>query len=154
MAARASIRAAIHSEWNSPMTKIDITKTKSGQCFYGDRSKERKRVRNLKRAYGRSFCFVYALVDTHGTIRYVGQTRSPLFVRFGYHMKDAHKFPNKKLSAWLLEYDRDIVMLDDNGTWDVSEILWIDKLKREGADLLNVLRGGNDNIHALKRTIA
>jgi hypothetical protein len=136
------------------MTKVDITKTPSGQHDYGDRSNERKRVRNLKKVYGRSFCFVYALVDVHGTIRYVGQTRSPLFVRFGFHMKEAHKYPHKKLSSWLLEYDRDIVMLDDNGTWNVSEILWIDKLRREGADLLNILRGGNDSIHALERTLA
>lgn len=29
-------------------------------------------------------------------------------------------------------------MLDDQGTWDITEAVWIDRLTRDGADLLNV----------------
>jgi hypothetical protein len=135
------------------MFRISIEELASGQCSYGVRSKERKRVRELKRLHGRSFCFVYALADEFGNIRYIGQTRSPLFVRFGYHMKDASKAPNRPLSKWLNESRRNIVMIDANGTWDVSEILWIDRLRRDGCKLFNILRGGADNISALRRSI-
>jgi len=41
--------------------------------------------------------------------------------------------------------------IDENATWDVSEIIYIDRARRAGFDLLNVLRGGTDSLHDLAR---
>lgn len=100
----------------------------------------------------RKFCRVYGLMDYTGKIRYIGQTRCTLESRLKLHFEEASKNPKPALAQWLNgTYNVEIVMIDDNATWDVSEILWIDRYKRDGADLLNVLRGGGDTLHAVKR---
>lgn len=119
---------------------------------------ESKRTRNkqFRKRYGRGraqkqICIVYALSDELGDIRYVGQTRCQPERRFKFHMRDARLSPERPLSRWLLEEPRQITVLDDNATWDVSEIIWIDRLRSAGLDLFNQLRGGTDSMHALQR---
>lgn len=101
--------------------------------------------------YDRKLCFVYGLIDGFGDIRYIGQTKSPLAKRLAYHFKDA-KQGKTPLHKWIQSSPGiDIFLIDGNATWDVSEILYIDRFRREGHDLVNVLRGGADTIHAIRR---
>lgn len=112
-----------------------------------------KRKSRKQRAgrYDRKLCSVYGLMDGFGKIRYIGQTRSTLARRLELHFKDADK-SNSPVNRWLRgSYGVQIFMIDSNATWDVSEILYIDRYRREGHDLLNVLRGGTDTIHAVGR---
>lgn len=44
-----------------------------------------------------------------------------------------------------------IVILDSAATWDVSEVIWIERCRVAGHNLLNVLRGGNDSYDAVVR---
>lgn len=41
-----------------------------------------------------------------------------------------------------------MMTIDAQATWDVSEIIYIDRARQSGANLLNVLRGGNDSWRA------
>jgi hypothetical protein len=112
------------------------------------RPKKRKRFKARKP--DKKLCSVYGLVDETG-VRYIGQTKIELARRFKFHMKDAVAKPDRNLSAWLLEAPRKIILLDGNATWDVSEIIAIDRARQSGARLFNQLRGGNDTIHAVRR---
>jgi hypothetical protein len=47
------------------------------------------------------------------------------------------------VGAWLLalhakDLQPKIVVIDNDAKWDISEAVWIDRLRREGAKLLNV----------------
>jgi hypothetical protein len=98
-------------------------------------------------------CYIYGLYDETG-LRYIGQTRNDIKKRFDYHKKSANiPGPNRSaaLSIWLRGGERWIMMIDHEATWDISEIIWIDRHRNRGANLLNVLRGGNDTIHDLRR---
>ena len=115
------------------------------------KSKLRKAHKRLRRKSDRKFCYVYGLTDYTGKIFYVGQTRMLLEDRLAWHFKDArnpktrvHKYMNSTMGV-------EIFMIDSNATWDVSEIIWIDRYRQRGHELLNVLRGGADTIHAVKR---
>jgi hypothetical protein len=94
-------------------------------------------------------CLIYAVLDEQKTIRYCGQTRCIPEKKRQWLIKSAKRNPKTPFHAWLLaqiehETPWSITILDRNGTWDVSEILWIHKLREEGYPLLNVLRGGRD----------
>lgn len=41
--------------------------------------------------------------------------------------------------------------VDSNATWNVSEILWIERYRQLGIDLLNVTRGGPDTVSDMRR---
>ena len=113
----------------------------------------RKMSRKWRRNYGydKGKCFVYGLMDGYGSIRYIGQTRNALDVRLKHHRKDCWK-SSSTVSLWLRgALDVEIFMIDSNATWDVSEILYIDRYRREGHDLTNILRGGADTFSAAKR---
>ena len=112
-----------------------------------------KRSRNFRSKfdYDKKWCYVYGLRDQYGKVGYVGQTRLDLKSRLSWHMKaarknqtPAHKWINSSAGI-------EIFMIDPRATWDVSEILWIDRYRREGHDLKNVLRGGTDSMDALRR---
>lgn len=114
-------------------------------------NKLRRMSRKKRGRYDRKLCFVYGLLDATGQIRYVGQTRTSLAKRLERHFTDALK-ANSPVCKWLRQTrDVQIFMIDSNATWDVSEILWIDRYRRDGHDLLNVVRGGTDTVHAVKR---
>ena len=72
-------------------------------------------------------CHVYGISDETG-IRYIGQTRSTLELRFSYHKKSAMQ--NGDLGWWLMNTECKIIMIDEHATWDVSEIIWIERYKR------------------------
>lgn len=116
------------------------------------RSLRRRQKRTIRHGTKLS-CFVYALTDEAGAIRYVGQTRQPLQDRLRWHHRRARP-DGAPVQRWLCDAKPTIVMLDRTATWDVSEILWIEKLRRAGERLLNVTRGGNDTIHELARASA
>lgn len=109
------------------------------------------RKRRAKIGYDKKLCHVYGLRDAFGRIGYVGQTRIDLKRRLRLHFRDAEK-GKTPVNKWINStMGVEIFMIDSNATWDVSEILWIDRYRREGHDLCNVLRGGGDTIHAIKR---
>lgn len=112
-----------------------------------------KRSRNFRSKfdYDKKWCYVYGLIDQYGNVGYVGQTRHDLKTRLKWHFKAAkknqtpcHKWINSSAGV-------DIFMIDSNATWDVSEILWIERYRQKGHKLANVLRGGSDTIHAARR---
>lgn len=57
------------------------------------------------------------------------------------------------VSQWIRSLDAPprIESLDENATWDVSEIIWLERFRNQGFELLNVLRGGSDTLAAVKR---
>ena len=123
----------------------------SSDPFAGMSQKERKRALRQRRKISPRLCVVYGLTDAAGRIRYIGQTRQTLRARLGYHFKDA-KSGNSPLHKWIRQTPGvEIVCLDSNATWDVSEILVIDRFVREGHELLNVLRGGSDTLKDVRR---
>lgn len=114
----------------------------------------RRMSRKKRGRYDRKLCFVYGLIDGFGRVRYIGQTRCSLGRRLKLHLKDADRY-DSPVCRWLREaLDVQIFMIDSNATWDVSEILWIDRYRREGHDLTNVLRGGQDTLAAVQRESA
>lgn len=109
------------------------------------------RKKRARHGYDKRKCFVYGLIDGYGAIRYIGQTRSDLQRRLALHLKDCRK-SDSPVNVWLRgALDVNIFMIDSNATWDVSEILYIDRYRREGHELTNVLRGGSDTLDAVKR---
>jgi len=110
-------------------------------------TKQRKAQRRARRKRGKSWCRVYYLCGADMAPRYVGQTRQILSDRLKWHFKDLAK-SNSPLYRWLREQPLeqvDIVELDGEGVWDVSEVIWIERLTARGESLLNATRGGRDN---------
>lgn len=113
--------------------------------------KRKSRKFRKKHGYDKSLCYVYGLRNSFGQIGYIGQTRLDLEKRLRWHFK-ASVDGKTRLHKWIRgSMGVEIFMIDSNATWDVSEILWIDRYRREGHDLMNVLRGGRDGLHAVKR---
>lgn len=88
------------------------------------------------------------MTDDAPIIRYIGQTRNSL-ERLKYHLRDAQDGRRSALADWMRSviksgHEVKLIVLDDDATWDVSEILWIERVRLSGAPLLNKLRGGND----------
>lgn len=96
--------------------------------------------------------FIYALVDPRtNKIRYVGKSTDPK-VRRKHHMLQSQSpvFHNKRKGAWVIElYEahlKPVIQILEECTvenWKHRERFWIRKLRREGADLLNLSEGGN-----------
>jgi hypothetical protein len=124
------------------------------------RAKKRKWRRVLRRSHAR-FCIIYGLYDLCGNLRYIGQTRQMPEERLKWFHKqiDRAYARGKSLSpvlSWIddCRYRNDpveIKIIDANATWDVSEIIYIDRARGEGIELLNVLRGGQDTLAGLAR---
>lgn len=111
------------------------------------RRQELKEHRSIRRKQRKAWCFVYILRDPkNGSVRYVGQTRLCLTERLRWHYKAVIK-PKGRLSpvqVWIAALLVDssgplIELIDGNGQWDISEAVWIDRYRRDGAHLLNVL---------------
>ena len=111
--------------------------------------KTKRKHRHLKRSKPKIWCQVYVLHAGDGLPRYVGQTTLVPEDRLKYHLNDVGKRRARKqrlspVGTWisgLMASGRYPVLdiIDPNGIWDVSEAVWIDRLRRRGADLLNVL---------------
>lgn len=120
---------------------IDTNKPKNRPS----RHKRRKKWKPTKLS-----CVVYILRAEHeGPIYYVGQTRSTLETRLAYHIQAVFEIqrsyvrnhsPVQKWIRGMLKDGKPIVIevLDENGIWDVSEAVWIDRLLAKGEPLLNV----------------
>jgi len=88
------------------------------------------------------------LKDVNGNIRYVGQTMLPIKERLSWHFKGLRQKIRRGLrlspaERWLdAELEKNhpptIHMLDERGQWDISEAVWIDRLRHQGHKLLNV----------------
>lgn len=128
--------------------------------------KRKAHDRAFKKMFGykpnRNHCYVYVVI-ADGEIRYCGQTRVFNVVeKSKWIIRGARKNPTTPFHNWILDRQAkglpwDVQIVDRHGQWDVSEILWIQKLRDEGHRLLNVLRGGKDSISypisdALRRT--
>lgn len=111
-----------------------------------------KRVKPKKKAPV-GLCIVYGLAGADGVVRYVGQTRTDLETRLNYHKRNAFTGGGSPCAHWIAENKGDITItaLDDNATWNVSEILIIDSYRRKGHHLWNVTRGGDDTLADVKR---
>jgi hypothetical protein len=110
------------------------------------RKRDLKLHRSVRRKQPKTWCLVYALREAvGGPIRYVGQTRNEPQERLRWHYKELarHKAAGRRLSpvkSWLdgLPSRPLIEVIDEAGTWDISEAVWIDRLRHRGEPLLNV----------------
>ena len=110
------------------------------------KTKERKRFKSMRRRRPRNWCLVYSLREECETLpRYIGQTRLPPSDRFKFHMKALWRQERKSpCQKWLARLETEgrqpvIEIIDENGIWDISEAVWIDRYRTKGAQLLNVL---------------
>ena len=85
---------------------------------------------------------IYGLVDNSTMeLRYVGQTRKPLHVRFKRHMKLLS--PNVHFNNWLRIADVSAIVLErDPINLNEAEMCWIADMRAAGARLLNMTDGG------------
>lgn len=86
---------------------------------------------------------MYCLKASTGEIVYVGQTRCTLATRLSFHRRNASPI-GTQIERYLVDHWPEIVMLEPQATWDVDEILWIERLRLAGEPLLNMTRGGRD----------
>lgn len=118
--------------------------------FVKTKRKDRKNARKLRRRNGKSWCLVYILkADAASSPVYVGQTRTLPDIRLAYHIEKLNcKMRNyQRLSpveAWIANIIGSgrkpiIEVIDREGIWDISEAVWIDRLRSQGNALLNVL---------------
>jgi hypothetical protein len=124
-----------------------------------------KRGKRQKGRRPKSACLVYGLYDAQGELRYIGQTRSRLERRLIWHWRHIEqklrmKLPLSPVERWLAEsrlkgecggLGANARVIDQNATWDVSEIIYIERARVAGAQLLNVLRGGVDTFDSFIR---
>lgn len=110
----------------------------------------------------RSDCVVYGLCEPGTeTVKYIGQTKLSASKRLSFHFRSVNKKLNKghrlsPVQAWVYELRGNgqkpaVIILEARGTWDVSEVIWIERYRAAGHNLLNVLRGGNDSYDAVVR---
>lgn len=97
---------------------------------------------------GRVNVTVYGLKASDiGGIRYVGQTKKSLSWRLKYHLVDAKRFPNRRISKWINSVAKrgaSIVtfVLAENAIENQAEIKLIEWYKRSGIKLVNGTNGG------------
>ena len=117
----------------------------------GKRISQKQRQWRKKTFHHKSDCVVYVVTDDEGQIRYCGQSRCLPEMKRMWIEKGARKNPHTPFHRWFLDYIKTgrkwkIKIVDANATWDVSEVIWIERLRQSGCPLLNVLRGGRDVI--------
>lgn len=91
------------------------------------------------------YCYIYALVDSHGRIRYVGKATDP-YHRLYAHLERAAAGHRSHTANWLrtLSHRPRIVILEavEFCRWQLRERFWISALRRKGYDLTNTTQGG------------
>ena len=110
------------------------------------KQRARRADRQFRRKQAKNWCRIYILREfAGGPIRYVGQTRQSAEMRLWWHLKDLRQCKERgarltKTKAWLdsLTSPPIIEVVDENGIWDISEAVWIDRLLRQDEPLLNV----------------
>lgn len=123
---------------------------------------EKKRWRSKMRK-DRQRCTIYGLYDNAGKLRYIGQTRQIVRERVKCFMKSIRRSIERghslsPVERWIFDSvfagERiEAKIITDNATWDISEIIEIERAKSRGEKLLNVLRGGNDSLKAVRREV-
>lgn len=124
---------------------------------------QRKFVKRLaRRRSTRRCCVVYGLYDSSNRLRYIGQTRQILPDRLSWLFKTIHRKISASQSltpvedwARICEAIGESILIspiDVNATWDISEIIHIDRARQRGENLLNILRGGQDTTRDLARS--
>lgn len=101
-------------------------------------------------------CTVYGLYSSADErIRYVGQTTGDVATRVRKHVAKALRKTTKPThrEAWIRKVVASgakvkWVVLQQTAIWNKDEILWIRKLRRRGADLVNATRGGEGMLDA------
>lgn len=115
----------------------------------GSRSWQRQKLRKLRNNKPKSWCQIYGLRVGAGEYFYVGQTRLLLEQRLDWHFKAVRKklrlgqtlSPAQKWIYMMMSIDAKITidLIDGNGIWDISEAVWIDRLRAQGHPLRNVM---------------
>lgn len=119
---------------------------------------DRRNHRRLRKRMGRSFCMVYGLAGPDGKVRYIGQTRQTPSDRLDWYYRGINN-PRKRTSPvqrWFehilrLGHEPQLIVIDSNATWDVSEIIYIERYRASCHELLNVTRGGLDGVGNIRR---
>jgi hypothetical protein len=121
----------------------------------------KRRERRHRKRLTKTGCTVYGLrAKSDGVTMYVGQTRCILAKRLRFHVRKISTGTTRLYQWWrwrLQDGDAvEIFTIDDNATWDVSEVIWIERLRAAGNPLTNMTRGGRDGplTKGGKRTIA
>lgn len=120
-------------------------------AFWEQKKKQyqRRRKRAQRRAAGqlkpKTWCRVYAIRSQEGRTVYIGQTRLDIEGRLRWHRKTK----DSRICQWMKAEKAagrsfNVVVLEENGTWDVSEIIWIERARAASEPLLNQTRGGRD----------
>lgn len=108
-------------------------------------NRARKRDRSFRRKQSKTWCRVYVIrAHKDGPVRYVGQTRQSVEMRLWWHFKEIRRCHERgqKLNdfkLWLegLTEPPFIEAIDEDGVIDISEAVWIDRLRRQGESLFN-----------------
>jgi len=109
------------------------------------RSAARRKDRRHRRKQSKDWCRIYVLREIEGgPIRYVGQTQQSAQMRLWWHLKDLRKCKERgwhlsPVKKWLdsLPCPPIIEVIEEKGIWDLSEAVWIDRLRHRGEPLLN-----------------
>ncbi len=100
-------------------------------------------------------CTIYGLTDAEGRIRYIGQTRGCVVVRYRFHMKDAFMVGTSAVHKWVAGGGcKGIVVLQENAVWLISEAIWIRECRKIGGKLLNASKEHDDIYRALDHVYA
>lgn len=114
------------------------------------RKRKLQRHAQIRRKKRKNWCQVYVLREKNGGYPfYVGQTRSLAEERLRWHIIDIQRRLDRGLGLSPVQRHIQamrhagntpiIQIIDHEGQWDVSEAVWIDRLIRDGANLLNIL---------------
>jgi len=94
-------------------------------------------------------CTVYGLASSSdGVVRYIGQTKRNLSHRLSQHIRVANSGNNTHRSSWIRHVIKsgncvEIIVINDNSTWNLTEIETIRKYLDSGFDLVNATSGGD-----------
>lgn len=105
----------------------------------------RREDRRFRRKKSKKWCRVYVLREVAGgPARYVGQTRQSAEMRLWWHLKDVRRCKERgwgltAVKKWIdkLPSPPVIEVIEENGIWDISEAVWIDRFRHQGEPLLN-----------------
>jgi hypothetical protein len=110
------------------------------------RKKSLKAHRKSRRQKPKNWCFVYGIKETEGSLyRYIGQTRLLPSERLRWHYKEIVRYRQvgrqlTRFKKWLdrLPHPPIIEVIDENGVWDTSEAVWIERYLVAGHPLFNL----------------
>lgn len=140
------------SEWNLSQGHTGRQKGRSYgesglKTTKGSNKDLQRRNRRHRKALTKTGCTVYGLrAKSDGVTMYVGQTRCLLEKRLRFHVRKLSGGKTNLYKWWrwrIQEGDAvEIFALDEQAIWDVSEIIWIERLRAHGNPLTNMTLGG------------